>query len=123
MSQQIWQTLYPQNINIFIFSNGWFWRFLRRHDIVRQMITKMATKPPEEVVKVVNYFIQYIRRNNRREGNWAATRDSNRSDLSDDSTSDPTGGDSPETPSAPDSCSFPINRSGSDNFQASEDVG
>jgi hypothetical protein len=33
----------------------------------------MATKPPEEVVKVVNCFIQYIRRNNRREGNWAAT--------------------------------------------------
>jgi hypothetical protein len=46
MSQQIWQTLYPQSINIFIFSNGWFWRFLRRHGIVRRRITKMATKPP-----------------------------------------------------------------------------
>jgi hypothetical protein len=73
MSQQIWQTLYPQSINIFVFSNGWFWRFLRRHNIVRRRITKMATKSLEEVVKMINCFIQYIRRNNRREDSWAAT--------------------------------------------------
>jgi hypothetical protein len=66
MSQQIWQTLYPQVTDIFVFSNGWFWRFLRRHGIMRRRITKMATKTPEEVVKVINCFIQYIRRNNRR---------------------------------------------------------
>jgi hypothetical protein len=73
MSQQIWQILYPQAADIFVFSNGWVWKFLRRHGIMRRRITKVATRPPEEVVKVINCFIQYIRRNNRREDNCAAT--------------------------------------------------
>jgi hypothetical protein len=67
VSQQIWQRLYPQISEVFVFSNGWFWRFLRRHGIVRRRITKVATKTPAEVVDVANCFIQYIRRNNRRE--------------------------------------------------------
>jgi hypothetical protein len=72
MAQQIWQRLYPRLIDVFVFSNGWFWRFLRRHGIVRRRITKMATNPLEEVVKVLNCFIQYIRRNNRRKDDWIA---------------------------------------------------
>jgi hypothetical protein len=67
VSHQIWQQLYPQVSEVFVFSNGWFWRFLRRHGIVRWRITKVATKTPTEVVDVANCFIQYIRRNNRRE--------------------------------------------------------
>jgi hypothetical protein len=38
MSQQIWQTLYPRVTDIFVFSNGWFWRVLRRHGIPGQQI-------------------------------------------------------------------------------------
>jgi hypothetical protein len=72
MAQKIWQSYYPKLADVFVFSNGWFWRFLRRHGIVRRRITKVATKPPEEVMKVLNCFIQYIRRNNRREDDWAA---------------------------------------------------
>jgi hypothetical protein len=46
IAQKIWQSLYPKLADVFIFSNGWFWRFLRRHCIVRRRITKVATKPP-----------------------------------------------------------------------------
>jgi hypothetical protein len=72
VSHQIWQQLYPQVSEVFLFSNGWFWRFLRRHGIVRRRITKVATKTPAEVVDVANCFIQYIRRNNRREDDLMA---------------------------------------------------
>jgi hypothetical protein len=57
MSQQIWKRLYPSIPELFVFSNGWFWRFLRRHNIIRRRITKVATKLPEEIVKVTNFFI------------------------------------------------------------------
>jgi hypothetical protein len=61
ISQQIWQRFYPHVFELFVLSNGWFWRFLRRErSIVRHRITKVATKPPEEIVKVTNAFIQYI---------------------------------------------------------------
>jgi hypothetical protein len=66
-AQQLWLQLYPHLPDLFVFSNGWFWRFLQRHDIVRRRITKVATKPPEELVKVTNAFIQYIRKRSRRE--------------------------------------------------------
>jgi hypothetical protein len=66
VSHQIWQQLYPQVSEVFVFSNVWFWRFLRRHGIVRRRITKVATKTPAEMVDVADCFIQYIRRNNRR---------------------------------------------------------
>jgi hypothetical protein len=58
MSQQIWDLLYPTELSgVFVFSNGWFWRFLRRYSIVRRRITKVATKQPAEVVHVTNSFI------------------------------------------------------------------
>jgi hypothetical protein len=55
MAQQIWQNLHPE-LDVFVFSNGWFWRFLRRYGIMRRRIIKVATKPLEEVVKVLNCF-------------------------------------------------------------------
>jgi hypothetical protein len=67
MAQELWQRLYPNFPELFVFSNGWFWKFLQRHNIVRRRITKVATKPPEELVKVTNAFIQYIRKRSRRE--------------------------------------------------------
>jgi hypothetical protein len=63
--QQLCLQLYPQLPEVFVFSNGWFWRFLQRHNIVRHRITKAATKPPEEIVRVTNAFIQYIRKRSR----------------------------------------------------------
>jgi hypothetical protein len=60
ISQLIWKHLYPNLPDLFVFSNGWFWRFLQRHNIVRRRITKVATKPPEKIVKITNAFIQYI---------------------------------------------------------------
>jgi hypothetical protein len=71
--QQIWKRLYPSIPDLFVFSNGWFWRFLRRQGIVRRSITKVATKPPEEIVKVRNAFIQYIRKRSRREDAYQTT--------------------------------------------------
>jgi hypothetical protein len=73
ISHQIWQRLYPNAPNVFVFSNGWFWRFLKRQNIVRRRITKMATKPPEKVVKVTNAFIQYIRKRSRRKDAYQTT--------------------------------------------------
>jgi hypothetical protein len=46
---------------------------LKRQNIVRRRITKVATKPPEEVVKVTNAFIQYIRKRSRREDAYQTT--------------------------------------------------
>jgi hypothetical protein len=46
---------------------------LQRHDIVRRRITKMATKPPEEIAKVTNVFIQHIRKRFRRENAYQTT--------------------------------------------------
>jgi hypothetical protein len=73
ISQQIWKRLYPSIPELFVFSNGWFWRFLRRHNIVRCRITKVATKLPEEIVKVTNSFIQYVRKRSRRENTCQTT--------------------------------------------------
>jgi hypothetical protein len=73
ISQQIWKQLYLSIPELFVFSNGWFWRFLRRHGIGRRRITKVATKPPEEIVKVTNAFIQYIRKRSRREDSYQTT--------------------------------------------------
>jgi hypothetical protein len=73
MSQQIWDLLYPTELSgVLVFSNGWFWRFLRRYSIVRRRITKVATKQPAEVVHVTNSFIQFIRKHNRREDDYAS---------------------------------------------------
>jgi hypothetical protein len=46
MAQQLWLQLYFYFSELFLFSNGWFWRFLQRHNIVRHRVTKVATKPP-----------------------------------------------------------------------------
>jgi hypothetical protein len=73
MAQQLWLKLYPHLLEVFVFSHGWFWRFLQRHNIVGRRITKIATKPPEELVKVTNAFIQYIRKRSRREDAYQTT--------------------------------------------------
>jgi hypothetical protein len=72
-SQQIWQQLYPHIPEVFVFSHGWFWQCLHRHNIVRRRITKMATKTPEVVAEVTNSFIQFIRRNSRSKDVFAST--------------------------------------------------
>jgi hypothetical protein len=72
VSQKLWQQLYPDLPELFVFSNGWFEGFKKRHCIVRRRITKAATKLPDEVISTVNEFIQFIRRNNRQES-FAAT--------------------------------------------------
>jgi hypothetical protein len=73
MLQQIWKRLYPSIPELFVFLNGWFWRFLRRHGIIRRRITKVAIKPPEEIVKITNSFIQYVRKRSRREDTYQTT--------------------------------------------------
>jgi hypothetical protein len=53
---------------VFVFSHGWFWQFLRRAGIIRQRITKAASKPPSKMVKIMNSFIQFVRKHSRRQG-------------------------------------------------------
>jgi hypothetical protein len=59
---------YPSENGLFVFSHGWFWQFLGRAGIVHRRITKAASKPPAEVVKTVNSFIQFARKHSRRQG-------------------------------------------------------
>jgi hypothetical protein len=73
VSKQIWNRLYPSALaEVFFFSNGWFWRFLRRHNIVRRRITKVAIRSPTKVVNMANSFIKYIRQHGRREDVFAS---------------------------------------------------
>jgi hypothetical protein len=65
---EVWRWLYPEGSSVFVFSHGWFWQFLRRAGTVRRRVTKAALKPPSEVVRTVNSFIQSIRKNSRRRG-------------------------------------------------------
>jgi hypothetical protein len=67
-SAEVWKCLYPSNNSVFVFSHGWFWKFLRRAGIVRRRVTKAASKPPSEVVRTVNSFIQFVRKHSRRQG-------------------------------------------------------
>jgi hypothetical protein len=71
MAQKLWCQKYPHISDVFVFSNGWFWRFLQRSNIVRRRITKAATTPSEETIGVTNNFIQYIRKHNRRDKDMA----------------------------------------------------
>jgi hypothetical protein len=75
MAAEVWKWLYPEGSSVFVFSHGWFWQFLRRAGIIRWRVTKAASKPPSEVVRTVNSFIQFIRKNSRRrrEGLYHAT--------------------------------------------------
>jgi hypothetical protein len=74
-SAEVWKCLYPSNNSVFVFSHGWFWKFLRRAGIVRRRVTKAASKPPSEVVRTVNSFIQFVRKHSRRQrkGSYYAT--------------------------------------------------
>jgi hypothetical protein len=63
---EVWKCLYSGGSDVFVFSHGWFWQFLRRAGIVRRRITKAASKPPSEVVRTVNSFIQFVRKHSRR---------------------------------------------------------
>jgi hypothetical protein len=65
---KVWKCLYPGGSDVFVFSHGWFWQFLRRAGIIRRRITKTASKPPSEMVKTVNSFIQFVRKHSRRQG-------------------------------------------------------
>jgi hypothetical protein len=58
----IFGSLYPSLPDRFIFSNGWWRSFLRRHNIVKRRVTHRASKLPEEYVEVVNNFIRFVRR-------------------------------------------------------------
>jgi hypothetical protein len=73
LSRKLWQRLYPNFSELFVFSNGWFQGFRKRHCIVRRRIKKATTKLPDELVGTVNEFIQFIRRNSRRESSFSAT--------------------------------------------------
>jgi hypothetical protein len=46
---------------------------LQRYDIVSRRITKVATKPTKEIVKITNAFIQYIRKRSRRKNAYQTT--------------------------------------------------
>jgi hypothetical protein len=60
----IFKNLYPDfpDSERFIFSNGWWRGFLRRHNIVRRKITHCASKLPEAYLEVVNSFIRFVRK-------------------------------------------------------------
>jgi hypothetical protein len=65
-SAEVWKWLYPGGTDVFVFSHGWFWQFLRRAGIIRRRITKAASKPPSEIMRTVNGFIKFVRKHNRR---------------------------------------------------------
>ncbi|KAI0911726.1 DDE superfamily endonuclease-domain-containing protein [Ustulina deusta] len=69
----IFGVLYPNCGSIFVFSNGWFRGFLRRHQISRRRVTHASTRVPEEIISYTNAFLQFIRRNSRYDRSWLNT--------------------------------------------------
>lgn len=53
--------LEPDFPHIFTFSNGWWINFKHRHCIIWRRITKQATRRPEDYIRIVNNFLQFIR--------------------------------------------------------------
>ncbi|KAI8395679.1 hypothetical protein FOFC_06717 [Fusarium oxysporum] len=63
-ARAIFRDLYPglPDSERFIFSNGWWRGFLRRHSIVKRKITHCASKLPEAYLEVVNSFVRFVRK-------------------------------------------------------------
>lgn len=55
---------YPTiDVSIFIFSNGWFFGFLARHDITLRFATNKSQKIPADYLQVCLEFIRFVRHN------------------------------------------------------------
>ena len=55
---------YPAiDVSIFIFSNGWFFGFLARHNITLRFATNKSQKIPADYLQVCLEFIRFVRRN------------------------------------------------------------
>lgn len=67
-SRELFKRHYPDCEQLFVFSNGWFGGFTRRCGIARRMVTKQASKLPEEYIDVTNSFLRFIRRNSQPHG-------------------------------------------------------
>lgn len=58
------QRAYPTlDVSIFIFSNGWFFGFLARHDITLRFATNKSQKIPADYLHVCLEFVRFVRRN------------------------------------------------------------
>jgi hypothetical protein len=66
-AKALFRELYPESEHLFVFSNGWFRGFLRRHNISRRRITKQASVLPAQAIDYCNSFLKFIRRQTYRD--------------------------------------------------------
>ncbi|RPA92594.1 hypothetical protein L873DRAFT_1859885 [Choiromyces venosus 120613-1] len=63
-AKELWKTTYPNlPARLFVFSQGWFHRFLSRHCVVLRFVTNMAQSRPDSYKKDILSWLRFNRQN------------------------------------------------------------
>ncbi|RPA96931.1 hypothetical protein L873DRAFT_1923342 [Choiromyces venosus 120613-1] len=63
-AKELWKTTYPNlPAGLFVFSQGWFHRFLSRHHVVLQFVTNTAQSLPDSYKEDILSWLRFNRRN------------------------------------------------------------
>lgn len=65
-AQEVFAICYPiKNQSMFLFTNGWFFGFLSRHNITLRFATNKSQKIPEDYLSVILTWLRFNRRNSQ----------------------------------------------------------